>query len=73
MYLHSKNFVILISDSGGPLICNAQLAGIISAGPATCANGKPDIYTRLSTLNGNLFFFKTLQNTNFNFSLRLDK
>ncbi|KAM8704629.1 hypothetical protein ACLKA7_009140 [Drosophila subpalustris] len=39
-------------DSGGPLILSSgrqQLAGIVSYGSATCAQGKPDVYTRVSS------------------------
>ncbi|KAH8385841.1 hypothetical protein KR093_007577, partial [Drosophila rubida] len=41
-----------MGDSGGPLILASgrqQLAGIVSYGSATCAQGKPDVYTRVSS------------------------
>ncbi|KAH8311412.1 hypothetical protein KR044_006168, partial [Drosophila immigrans] len=41
-----------MGDSGGPLILSGerkQLAGIVSYGSATCAQGKPDVYTRVSS------------------------
>ncbi|XP_060645252.1 chymotrypsin-1 [Drosophila nasuta] len=41
-----------MGDSGGPLILSngrQQLAGIVSYGSATCAQGKPDVYTRVSS------------------------
>ncbi|EDW59830.1 chymotrypsin-2 [Drosophila virilis] len=43
-----------MGDSGGPLILTAsgrplQLVGIVSYGSATCAQGKPDVYTRVSS------------------------
>lgn len=41
-----------MGDSGGPLILSSgrqQLAGIVSYGSATCAQGKPDVYTRVSS------------------------
>lgn len=34
-------------DSGGPLVANGKLVGIVSWGNP-CANGKPDVYTRVS-------------------------
>lgn len=39
-------------DSGGPLIVpgpRQQLVGIVSYGSATCAQGYPDVYTRVSS------------------------
>ncbi|XP_036224578.2 chymotrypsin-1 [Bactrocera oleae] len=41
-----------VGDSGGPLtISNGtpQLVGIVSYGTATCAQGRPDVYTRVSS------------------------
>ncbi|RZC40994.1 Trypsin domain containing protein, partial [Asbolus verrucosus] len=35
-------------DSGGPLIFNGTLVGIVSYGVQPCANGYPDVYTRVS-------------------------
>lgn len=37
------------NDSGGPLVYNNELVGIISWGVA-CAQGKPDVYTRISSV-----------------------
>lgn len=37
-------------DSGGPLVCNGMLSGIVSYGTVTCANGYPDVLTRVSSL-----------------------
>lgn len=36
-------------DSGGPLVYNNELVGVISWG-VPCAVGKPDVYTRISTV-----------------------
>ncbi|XP_068155168.1 chymotrypsin-2 [Drosophila tropicalis] len=41
-----------MGDSGGPLIkpgLQPQLVGIVSYGSATCAQGHPDVYTRVSS------------------------
>ncbi|XP_054734071.1 chymotrypsin-1-like [Anastrepha obliqua] len=41
-----------VGDSGGPLITahgTPQLVGIVSYGTATCAQGRPDVYTRVSS------------------------
>ncbi|CAD6991918.1 unnamed protein product [Ceratitis capitata] len=41
-----------VGDSGGPLIMQQgtpQLVGIVSYGTATCAQGRPDVYTRVSS------------------------
>ncbi|XP_036321476.1 chymotrypsin-2-like [Rhagoletis pomonella] len=41
-----------VGDSGGPLITlhgSPQLVGIVSYGTATCAQGRPDVYTRVSS------------------------
>ncbi|ALC45797.1 CG3916 [Drosophila busckii] len=41
-----------VGDSGGPLILSSgkcQLVGIVSYGTSTCAQGKPDVYTRVSS------------------------
>ncbi|KAH8419009.1 hypothetical protein KR222_000629 [Zaprionus bogoriensis] len=41
-----------MGDSGGPLILSGdsqQLVGIVSYGSATCAQGYPDVYTRVSS------------------------
>ncbi|TDG44174.1 hypothetical protein AWZ03_009404 [Drosophila navojoa] len=45
-----------MGDSGGPLILASsggsrqqQLVGIVSYGSSTCAQGKPDVYTRVSS------------------------
>ncbi|XP_044261156.1 transmembrane protease serine 9-like [Tribolium madens] len=35
-------------DSGGPLICDGKLAGIVSYGLLPCARSIPDVYTRAS-------------------------
>ncbi|XP_011691265.1 PREDICTED: chymotrypsin-1-like [Wasmannia auropunctata] len=32
-------------DSGGPLICNGQLAGIVSWGAPDCSKRRPDVFT----------------------------
>lgn len=36
-------------DSGGPLVYGNELVGIISWG-VPCAQGKPDVYTRISSV-----------------------
>ncbi|XP_023309325.2 chymotrypsin-2 [Lucilia cuprina] len=41
-----------MGDSGGPLINTqgpAQLVGVVSYGSATCAQGRPDVYSRVSS------------------------
>ncbi|XP_037928503.1 chymotrypsin-1-like [Teleopsis dalmanni] len=42
-----------VGDSGGPLVTTqtgvTQLVGIVSYGTATCAQGRPDVYTRVSS------------------------
>ncbi|XP_002017366.2 chymotrypsin-1 [Drosophila persimilis] len=41
-----------VGDSGGPLILagsRPQLVGIVSYGSSTCAQGRPDVYTRVSS------------------------
>ncbi|XP_011176558.1 mite allergen Der f 3 [Zeugodacus cucurbitae] len=41
-----------VGDSGGPLTVSngtPQLVGIVSYGTATCAQGRPDVYTRVSS------------------------
>lgn len=47
-----KAFPFAQGDSGGPLVLSSGrqiLAGIVSYGSATCAQGKPDVYTRVSS------------------------
>lgn len=34
-------------DSGGPLICDGVLFGIVSYAISPCAKGHPDVYTRI--------------------------
>lgn len=36
-------------DSGGPLVYGTELVGVISWG-VPCAQGKPDVYTRISSV-----------------------
>lgn len=36
-------------DSGGPLVYGVELVGVISWG-VPCAQGKPDVYTRISSV-----------------------
>lgn len=37
-------------DSGGPLVIKNQLVGILSWGAKNCASGKPDQFTRISSM-----------------------
>jgi secreted trypsin-like serine protease len=37
------------SDSGGPLVFNDKLIGVVSFGPTVCASGRPDVFTRISS------------------------
>ncbi|CAH2293575.1 granzyme A-like [Pelobates cultripes] len=38
-----------MGDSGGPLICENQLRGIVSFGDDTCSSKIPTVYTRLTS------------------------
>ncbi|XP_063312960.1 granzyme A-like [Pelobates fuscus] len=38
-----------MGDSGGPLICENQLRGIVSYGDSTCSSKVPTVYTRLTS------------------------
>nr|AGM32843.1 trypsin-like serine protease [Coptotermes formosanus] len=37
-------------DSGGPLVADGRLLGIVSWGYETCASGRPDVYTKISAV-----------------------
>ncbi|XP_030374326.1 chymotrypsin-1 [Scaptodrosophila lebanonensis] len=50
--LASRGQGACVGDSGGPLVLMGavpQLVGIVSYGSATCAQGRPDVYTRVSS------------------------
>lgn len=51
-FLFIHFFLPFQGDSGGPLVTTQgipQLVGIVSYGSATCAQGRPDVYTRVSS------------------------
>jgi Trypsin len=42
-------YLLTTSDSGGPLVLNDRLIGVVSFGSTICASGQPDVYTRISS------------------------